>query len=941
MTAARRLLSFCLAAVLFGSVAAAQSSVSSQSSAVPRLVNFTGKATDGGKVITGAAGATFAIYSDESGGAPLWLETQNIQADAKGNYTAQLGATKPEGLPLDLFASGEARWLGVTINGGQEQPRVLLLSVPYALKAADAQTLGGLPASAFVLAAPVNSAGPNSATPSAGSVLPPPGTAVTGTGIVGYVPLWDTTSDIVGSVLFQTGSGTTAKVGINTTTPASTLDVKGGGTVRGTLSLPPTGTATATAGKNSQPLTMAASAFNSTSSTALNQVFEWQVQPAGNNTSAPSGTLNLLFGEGATKPSATGLSIASNGQITFAAGQAFPGAGAGTVSSVALSAPSSDFTVSGSPVTTSGTLGLTWTVAPTNANTPNAIVKRDSNGSFNVGGMVATLGVSGNSTSNSTAGVEGQDSLGGYGVLGVAKGTTGQGVWGESFGTGFSANGQGADGVHGQAHSSNGSGVAGLNSDPNGKGVYAQGGGYGVYASGTGTSATGVYGSGGFSGVNGNNPSGGGYGVLGTSTNGVGVYGSGPTGVTGASSTLVGVAGAGPTGVSGSSTNSTGNGVYGISSGGSGVYGTSSTGIGVQGSGNFGVYGTGAAGLYGVGTGSSGTGVIGTGPTGVSGSSSSGNGVVGSSTTGFGVYATGGSAGVYGAGFTGVAGYTTNSSSGSDGVYGNSANGTGVYGQGPTGVIGSSTNGGTGVSGSGGIGVFGQGPTGVYGDSTGGSGVYATSAHTSSGGWAVNANGTSGATGILAGSDTGYAAWFNGNVDVDGSLTKAGGSFKIDHPLDPANKYLYHSFVESPDMMNIYNGNATLDDSGEAVVTLPHWFDKLNRDFRYQLTCIGGFAPLYIAQKVQNNSFKIGGGRPGMEVSWQVTGIRQDEWANAHRIPVEVEKPEVERGFYLHPELFGAPEDKGILWATAPKAAKQWQEARAKAAAAQKDATPQ
>jgi hypothetical protein len=95
-------------------------------------VNFTGKTADAqGKLIAGIADVTFAIYKDQYEGAPLWLESQNIQADARGNYTVQLGTTKPEGLPLDLFSSGDARWLGVTVNGGQEQPRVLLLSVPY------------------------------------------------------------------------------------------------------------------------------------------------------------------------------------------------------------------------------------------------------------------------------------------------------------------------------------------------------------------------------------------------------------------------------------------------------------------------------------------------------------------------------------------------------------------------------------------------------------------------------------------------------------------------------------------------------------------------------------------------------------------------------------------------------------------------------------------
>jgi trimeric autotransporter adhesin len=134
-----------------------------------------------------------------------------------------------------------------------------------------------------------------------------------------------------------------------------------------------------------------------------------------------------------------------------------------------------------------------------------------------------------------------------------------------------------------------------------------------------------------------------------------------------------------------------------------------------------------------------------------------------------------------------------------------------------------------------------------------------------------------------------YAGIFGGDVVVQGNLSKSSGSFKIDHPLDPANKYLYHSFVESPDMMNIYNGVATLDANGEAVIQMPEWFGVLNRDFRYQLTCIGGFAPVYIAEELANNQFKIGGGRAEMRVSWQITGIRQDAWANAHRIPVEEE----------------------------------------------------
>jgi len=196
--------------------------------------------------------------------------------------------------------------------------------------------------------------------------------------------------------------------------------------------------------------------------------------------------------------------------------------------------------------------------------------------------------------------------------------------------------------------------------------------------------------------------------------------------------------------------------------------------------------------------------------------------------------------------------------------------------------------------------ITGTAPTGVYGiaccDDLGAfTGIY-------------------GSTGGLAP----YAGYFDGNVHVNGNVSKAGGSFKIDHPLDPANKYLSHSFVESPDMMNVYNGNIFTDGRGNATVTLPDWFESLNRDFRYQLTVIGQFAQAIVAQKVTSNQFIIRTDKPNVEVSWQITGIRQDAWANAHRIPVEEEKPEKERDSYLHPELFNQPRRKSLEWVRHP-----------------------
>jgi len=128
------------------------SETSSASVQVPRLIKFSGIAKDEtGKPMSGLLGITFALYQAEQGGAPLWLETQNVQADTNGHYTVMLGTDKPEGLPLDLFTSGEARWLGVRAGSQPEQPRVLLVSVPYAIKAHEAETLSGRIISYFML----------------------------------------------------------------------------------------------------------------------------------------------------------------------------------------------------------------------------------------------------------------------------------------------------------------------------------------------------------------------------------------------------------------------------------------------------------------------------------------------------------------------------------------------------------------------------------------------------------------------------------------------------------------------------------------------------------------------------------------------------------------------------------------------------------------------
>jgi hypothetical protein len=262
----------------------------------------------------------------------------------------------------------------------------------------------------------------------------------------------------------------------------------------------------------------------------------------------------------------------------------------------------------------------------------------------------------------------------------------------------------------------------------------------------------------------------------------------------------------------------------------------------------------------------------------------------------------------------GIAGYggqsgTVNFSSGGIGVLGyggnatdsstqNTFGGVGIVGHGGIGnPDGNSSDGGFGgefYGGDSGGGASGSGGDGVvaYGGSPNGVGLYVYSA-----GQSTNNTG----------------AVFIGAVDIYGTLYKSSGAFKIDHPIDPENKYLVHSFVESPDMKNVYDGTVVTDGSGYATIAMPDYFEALNRDFRYQLTVVGPqFAQAIVASEMVKNHFTIRTDHPGVKVSWQVTGIRQDAWANAHRIENEVEKPENEKGKFIHPELFGHPATDSI-----------------------------
>jgi hypothetical protein len=342
-----------------------------------------------------------------------------------------------------------------------------------------------------------------------------------------------------------------------------------------------------------------------------------------------------------------------------------------------------------------------------------------------------------------------------------------------------------------------------------------------------------------------------------------------------------------------------------------GVVGLSAgeNGVGVSGSAAVGTAAQGVLGVAAQGTGVRAAG----GQTGVLGTGTN-YGAYGKSTSNYGVFGDGGYAGVFGTGPYGTYGSGT-----SAGAIGTSGAGYGLYGLGAIGVVGIGDGNGYGAWGynadSGGYGVVGQGGyRGVYG-SGGNAGVYGTSGYV--GVWG-NASATTGVNyGVYAATASttdGYAGVFSGKVQVSGFLSKLGGGFKVDHPLAPADKYLVHSFVEAPEMLNIYSGTVTLDKAGKAKVALPSYFEAANRDFRYQLTAVGSAMPdLHVAAGVKGNTFSIAGGAASRQVSWQVTAARNDAWAVANPMEVEPKKAATEQGKFLTPKLFGKTDKDSVV----------------------------
>jgi len=561
--------------------------------AVPSLVNYSSVLKDGaGRTVNSITGVTFLIYKDEQGGAPLWLETQNVTPDETGRYSVQLGATTSSGLPSDIFQNGQARWLAVQPAGEAEQARSLLVAVPYAMKAQDAQTLGGLPASAFALAGSNGSAGASAdATASKSSAAntatkaPPPSSGVTTNGgTAGKIPMFSTSTDIENSVIAQKDGF----IGIGTSSPTQALEVLG----------------SSTSGSGIQSV-----AVNKSTKTASYAVVAAESSGSGGVTA-----------ELVTDGLGTAVLKTPGGYIGTYTNQPFGFITDNTermriltsgVAAIGTTTPSGDYQLEVN------------TVQPFETTIRNAVL-----------------------------------------------------------GTGLSA--------------ANTSGEAG--------------------------------------------------------------------------------------------------------------------GLGVEGDG------------------------------GAGDPSSAANG---------------------GAGVVGIGGVAGNASvGGADGAGGSF----------------------TGAS----FTVFGDGVDGIAG--------------------------------------SGYAGNFTGNLNVSGAITAGTKDFKLDHPLDPANKYLFHASVESSEMMDIYSGNVTTDGEGRATVPLPAWFEALNTDFRYQLTVIGQFAQAIVEKEIAGHQFSIRSSAPNVKVSWQVTAVRHDAFAKANPLVVEQEKEPRLKGYYIHPELYGAAPERQIEWARHPQMMKHVQE---------------
>jgi len=459
---------------------------------VPALMRYSGAAPNrAGDTVE----AVFRIYPAAEGGEAIWSETQRVTIGADGKYSILLGGASRDGLPAQVFAAGESRWIGVSIERAAETPRTPLVSVAYAMKAADADSVGGLAAGDLVTQGQLAAIAKQMAASAAISSGPAPMvTPPTGTGTSNYLPMWSSASTLGNSAIYQGGTAASPLVGVNTAAPFAPLDVNGWSNFRGSVQLFNGASATATAGMNSPQQRFIASSFLSIGSRPIMQDFAWQAIAVNNNTSAPSANLTLMYGDMGATPTATGLAIFPSGVIQFAPEQTYPG----TITSVE---PGIGLTGGG----TSGNVELTVDtgLVPLVSN----INKFSATQNFNAGLTAAGIAVTGNSTFNGSTSFSGP----GYGLTGTSSATffkpnlsQGAGVagfgdagvagMGNSYGLyGIASSSQpNADGVYGEADAANSSAFYGEAGGANGYGVqvYAGGaGGTGVWAyapSGTG-----------------------------------------------------------------------------------------------------------------------------------------------------------------------------------------------------------------------------------------------------------------------------------------------------------------------------------------------------------------------------------------------------------------------------------------------------------------------
>jgi hypothetical protein len=660
---------------------------------VPQQVHF-------GGALPNRAGdtveAVFRIYSGAEGGEPLWTETQKISVALDGSYTVLLGAASAQGLPQTVFGSGQARWLGVTVERGEEQERTPLASAPYAMKAGDAQTLGGLPAGSFVTQAQLVATAQALAARASAEMTPL--VAPTGTGTTNYVPLWTSSSNLGNSMLYQSSS----KIGLGTTSPLAPLHVVGPNS---------SGTSVVIQGGGGLGALKVGADVNANTLTPSVRKLARITMP---DWAADSLNVMLLSGD---------ITGANNSDLYFG----------GTPGGTQYAATGLHFVTAATGTTTGGSEQMTLTGA----------------GSLGIGTQTpaAKLEV------NGTAKFDGNITFASTQTFPV-KGTGGGTITGVTAGAGLTGGGT--------------SGTVTLNVN-------------------TGSIPT----------LSGNNS------FTGSDTFVESLYEDLDINIDNANDNQGGV----------------------------------SPGV------RFG--------------------------------NASGEGIASQRVAG--------GDNQYGLDFfTGYARAMSIASNGSVGI-----GAVGEPGIGLSVIAGTNNNAG-----------------------------YFQSAQNASTLYIENDSSNNEPTVFAIGDAGTYCAIDNtGDLDCEGTVSGSSKDFKIDHPLDPANKYLQHTSVESSEMMNIYSGNVTTDELGVATITLPDWFEAENGDFRYQLTTIGRDAHAWVSQEVLNGQFKISTNATNVKVSWQITAVRQDSYAKAHPLVVEQDKPAAERGLYRHPELFGQSKEKGIGWA--------------------------